>query len=333
MFAIPSILADAATVQALTGRVERVVHRLINSLAGVKDENALSGPEELIVKALASLAVVVAVYFVARYVARAVAAPIRARVDETLGRFVNKLIFYSSMVSGGVFILGIFGWQVASLASVLAAVSFAVGLAFQGTLSSFAAGVLLLVFRPFKVGDMVITAGVTGKVYEIDLFTTVIDTPDNRRIIVPNSSIAGNTIENVTYHQYKRIEVAISVDYNANLDATRAALNDALRAIEPFLVHEPDRPHQVLLNQLSPTSIDWLVRAWVRGKEFILSRDKLIYAIKTQLDAAGINKPCPQMQIHLGDNDTIAMPGDPSDSQAINRLRPRLRTTVDRKAA
>jgi len=145
-------------------------------------------------------------YLVASYVSRAISRPICRRVDETLGRFVGKVFFYCILLGVVAAVLSKLGAPLGGLAAMLAAAGFAVGLAFQGTLSNFASGVLMLVFRPFKVGDVINAGGVTGKVNEIDLFTVTLDTPDNRRIIVPNSAIASGTIENISFHDQRRVE-------------------------------------------------------------------------------------------------------------------------------
>ena len=157
-------------------------------------------------------------YFVAKFLSRLASAPVKMKVDETLGKFTGKLVFYVLMIFVFIAVLGRVGVEVTSFAAIMAAAGFAIGLAFQGTLSNFASGVLLLVFRPFKVGDVINAAGITAKVYEIDLFTTTFDTPDNRRIVVPNSSIAGGTIENITFHGQRRLDVAVGVDYSADID-------------------------------------------------------------------------------------------------------------------
>ncbi len=160
-------------------------------------------------------------YLAASYISRLISRPVCRRVDETLGKFVGKMVFYTIMFGVTGAVLSKLGAPLGGLAAMLAAAGFAIGLAFQGTLSNFAAGVLMLVFRPFKVGDMINAGGVMGKVNEIDLFTTTLDTPDNRRIVVPNSGIAGGTIENVTFHPHRRVEVLVGVSYSADLDQTR----------------------------------------------------------------------------------------------------------------
>ncbi|MGB7325309.1 MAG: mechanosensitive ion channel domain-containing protein, partial [Rubripirellula sp.] len=203
-------------------------------------------------------------------------------------------------------VLSKLGAPLGGLAAMLAAAGFAVGLAFQGTLSNFASGVLMLVFRPFKVGDVVNAGGVMGKVNEIDLFTTTLDTPDNRRIIVPNSSISGGTIENISFHQHRRVEVLVGVDYNADLDQTRAALDVAVSHISEAVIQGEGRGAQVILSDLGASSVNWKVRAWVASKNYWPIHEALTAQVKRQLDGAGISIPFPQLDVHISRNEEEA---------------------------
>ena len=248
--------------------------------------------------ALLVLIVLVAAYFIGSFLGRTVSAPVTRKVDPTLGKFAGKLIFWVVMIGALLGVLGKFGVSVASFAAVIAAAGFAIGLAFQGTLSNFAAGIMLLVFRPFKVGDAINAAGITAKVAEIDLFYTIFDTFDNRRIIVPNSDVFAGTIENITYHPVRRAEVSVGVEYSCDLNEARAALNRAAESVEGVQQGE-GRGHQVLVMEFGASSIDWVVRAWFTKEDFWPNREKLIHAIKRELDASGIGIPFPQMDVHL----------------------------------
>lgn len=267
---------------------------LKGDLSGIVD----FGAEYIVTAALALLAIFIG-YLVAKYAARIISTPVCRRVDETLGKFVGRVVFYSILIAviGGT--LSQVGVKMGGLAAVLAAAGFAVGLAFQGTLSNFAAGVLLLVFRPFKVGDMVNAAGVMGKVNEIDLFTTTLDTPDNRRIIVPNSSISGNTIENISFHKHRRVEVLVGVEYAADLQRTRGALQQAVDNLASEMVTGEGRGAAVILAGLGASSVDWKVRMWVKSPDFFKVTELLTAQVKTQLDESGIHIPFPQMDVHL----------------------------------
>lgn len=285
--------------------------------------------EKSLVPAAQALGILIAFYFGARYASKAISSPIYRKVDETLGRFVEKLIYRGLLGAGLIFTLHHFGLRSTSFAAVLGAVGFAIGLAFQGTLSNFASGILLMVFRPFKVGDLVVAGGITARVHEIDLFTTAVDTPDNRRLIIPNSSIASSTIENVTYHPERRIEVPVGVAYAADMDATRAALWSAIEAVRDVIIETEERKSQVQLIALGASSVDWLVRVWAPTKEFANVRDRVVYAVKKQLDKDGIVIAFPQLDVHLApvEEAVVAAP------RQAGRLHPRRTDPSQRYAA
>ena len=220
----------------------------------------------------------------------------RTRVDVTLTKFISNVVRYAVLTMAVIACLGVFGIETTSFAAVLGAAGLAIGLAFQGSLSNLAAGVMLLVFRPFKVGDVVSTAGVTGLVDEIELFTVRIKTADNRLIVVPNSTVFGGTIENLTSFDTRRCDVSVGTDYGASLDETRAVLERAVSKVEGVL---SDPVHQIYLGELGDSSILWHVRVWVKTSDYWKIREKLTYAVKTCLDEAKISIPFPQRDVHL----------------------------------
>ena len=277
-------------------------NNLINSIKAVLSGD-LTSVSPLIVErigsALVGLALLVGAYFAATICSRYISGAVCRRVDETLGKFLGKLSYYTILIASTLGILARFDVNVAGAMAVLTAAGFAIGLAFQGTLSNFASGVLLLVFRPFKVGDMVIAGGVTGKINEIDLFTTTFDTPDNRRLIVPNSAISSGTIENMTYHAQRRVDITVGVAYAASLDATRAALTLAALNVSDLMIPGEGRGFQVLLGQLGNSSVDWTIRFWTATENLLKAKERLTSEVKLQLMQAQIDIPFPQMQLHF----------------------------------
>jgi small conductance mechanosensitive channel len=235
----------------------------------------------------------------------------KLKFDETLTLFLAKLTWWSIVLLAALACLSKFGVETASFAAVIGATGFAIGLAFQGTLSNFAAGAMLLIFRPYKVGDVVNVAGFLGKVDEIELFTTTIDTFDNRRIIVPNSSIFGAVIENVTYHKKRRVDVEVGVSYSADIDETRRVLTEAANATEGAYT-EPEPA--IVLMALGASSVDWSVRVWAPTSEFGDVKQALIRSVKMNLDAAGLEIPFPQMDLYVKQ---VAGSKAQSDSQAF----------------
>jgi small conductance mechanosensitive channel len=221
---------------------------------------------------------------------------LRTKFDPTLGKFLSNLIRWAILVLALVTSLNVFGIAATSFAAVLGAVTLAIGLGFQNSLSNMAAGVMLLIFRPFKVGDVVTVAGQLGKVNEIDLLITELDTPDGRRVIVPNGSIIGGVIENITHHPRRRVDVPVGVHYEADIDATRAALERALNMVQPRL---DDPPPEVVLLELGSSSVNWQLRVWTPRDQFFATRQSALRAAKIALDQAGITIPFPQLDVHL----------------------------------
>ncbi len=246
---------------------------------------------------LLALVLIIAVFMVAgwsRGITRKACS--RAGVEETLSRFLGNMIRYLILIAGGIMILGTLGVETTSFAAILAAAGFAIGMAMSGMLGNIAAGVMLLLFRPFKVGDVVSAGGTTGKVDEIGLFTTTFDTPDNRRIIVPNASIFGGTIENISHHDTRRVAVAVGTDYGADIDKAREVMLAAAKATENVLA---DPEPAIVLTGLGGSSIDWSVRVWVNAADYWGVMDALTRNVKVALDDAGIGIPFPQMDVHI----------------------------------
>ncbi len=289
----PEISVEQAGEQATAG-----VEALMAGDIGTFWENYSQLFTDYIFPAVIALLILVVAYFVGRFLGRQAGKPVRKRVDETLGKFVAKVVFYGVMVMAFLAVLGRFGFNIASFAAILAAAGFAVGLAFQGTLSNFAAGVMLLVFRPFKVGDVCVLNGQLGKIDEIDLFVTHINTLDNRKIIMPNGEITGSTIEVITHHPQRRIEVLVGTAYSADIDQTREVLESTLGKIEG-IVEGDDRGFKVVLDELGGSSVNWKLWAWAEGADFLAIKQQIIRDVKVALDTAGISIPFPQLDVHM----------------------------------
>ncbi|MHB8899211.1 MAG: mechanosensitive ion channel family protein [Thermoguttaceae bacterium] len=220
----------------------------------------------------------------------------RARIDETLSRFLGKLARWGIIALVILACLSLFGVETTSSAAVIGSAGIAIGLAFQGTLSNFAAGIMLLVFRPFRVGDVIHVAGQTGKVDEIELFTTTIDSFDNRRFIIPNGQVFGATIENITYHARRRTDVEVAVAFAADVDGTRQVLTEAVRSV-PGALDDP-APAVVLLG-FGPSAVNWSVQVWAGTDQVGDVRQATIRAVKLALDQAGIGLASSQVEVRL----------------------------------
>lgn len=217
-------------------------------------------------------------------------------VDRTLTRFAGNFVYYA------VFLLAVFaalqtvGVEIASFVAVLAAAGFAIGLALQGTLANFAAGIMLLIFRPFGVGDYVDVAGETGFVKDIQLFFTRLRTRENRLIVIPNGDIFDSTIENIFAYDEIRVDCDVGTDYPADIDETREVLLEAARSVEDRL---QEKGEQAALVGLGDSSINWQVRVWATPDNYFRLRQELTRQVKYHLDEAGIGIPYPQRDVHL----------------------------------
>jgi small conductance mechanosensitive channel len=204
----------------------------------------------------------------------------KTQLDATLATFLANLLRYSILFGAFVACLGAVGFQTTSLAAILGAVSIAVGLAFQNTLSNFAAGFMLLLFRPFKVGDTIRVANQTGNVDELELFTTRLTTPDNRKISVPNSAVFNQVLENITYYPTRRVELGLTTPLEFDLDAARRALENGMEDI-PEVLREP--APQAYVNDLT-AGVNWQLRAWCRTEQYALVHQAMVSVAKRVLD-------------------------------------------------
>ncbi|MEM9073118.1 MAG: mechanosensitive ion channel domain-containing protein [Myxococcota bacterium] len=242
--------------------------------------------------------------FIAWIVAGAVGRTVRKggekrKLDVTLTRFFAGMARNLVLIAAVVAILGVFGIETSSFAAIIGAAGLAVGLAFQGTLGSFASGVLLLVFRPFKVGDVVEAGGVVGVVEEIELFTTVIKTLDNQKLIVPNSKVAGDTIRNAVAYDTRRVDIDVGCDYNASIDDCRAALEESIQLVDKAL---KDPEPQVFLAALGGSSVDWQVRIWCKTEDYWDVHQATVRAIHVKLAEKGIGIPYPTMDVNFNED-------------------------------
>lgn len=249
-----------------------------------------------------AIAVLVVGWIVARGVRSSVRRALdRSRVDETLVPFLTSATYWAVLVFVGVAVLNLFGIETTSFVAVLGAAGFAVGLAFQGTLSNFSAGVMLLLFRPFHVGDFVEAAGASGEVVEIGLFSTKLHTTDNVRVILPNSSVFGNLIRNFTANDERRVDLTVGIDYGDDIGGAMETIGRVLDAEERVL----EEPAPVIgVAELGDSAVSLMVRPWCRTEDYWSLRRDLTRALKEALEADGYSLPFPQRDVHLFSEET-----------------------------
>ena len=220
----------------------------------------------------------------------------RAKADATVTSFVSSLVRYGILVFAVIAALAKFGVQTASFVAVLGAAGLAVGLALQGSLSNFAAGVLILIFRPFNVGDFVTIGGASGTVVLIGIFTTTLHSPDNQKIVVPNSAVTAGTIVNVTANETRRVDLRASIGYGDDIGKATGVL-EGIVAAHPKVLADPAPVVRVV--ELGESSVDFVVRPWVNTPDYWDVYFDLTRAIKEEFDKAGICIPFPQRDVHL----------------------------------
>jgi len=225
---------------------------------------------------------------------RLTATLLQRKFDETLSIFFGSLLRWLVIVAAVIACLGVFGIETTSFAALIGAAGLAVGLAFQGTLSNFAAGVMLLVFRPFKVGDYVVVGGKEGVVAEVGLFVTALDSLDNRRIYVGNTAIGAGVIENYTAHAVRRVDVDVNIGGGQDIDATRRALEQAGASIPG---RDEVRGSEVFLKGFGGGFVSWQVRVWCAPAIYWDVWQATVRAIAYELPKAKIELPTPAMNV------------------------------------
>ena len=248
-------------------------------------------------KVLGALVVLIVGRMIAKWARKGVQKALeRGKMDPTLVPFVSSITYYLVLAFVLIAVLGMVGIQTASMIAVLGAAGLAVGFALQGTLANFASGVMLLVFRPFQKGDFIEAAGVAGAVDSVGIFTTALNTPDNVRVVMPNSTVWGQTIKNYATNPTRRIDLVMSISYGDDIGLaidtiTRVLKNDARVLDEPAPT--------VATAELADSSVNIVVRPWCKREDYWAVRFDLTRALKEQLESAGCSIPFPQTDVHL----------------------------------
>ncbi len=221
---------------------------------------------------------------------------VRSKVDETLTKFLANIIYALLLTFVVIAAISSLGVNTTSLAAILAAAGLAVGLALQASLANFAAGVMLILFKPFKVGNFIDAGGSKGVVEEIHIFSTLLRTGDNVAIIIPNAQITGGTITNFSAKETRRIDLVVGCGYDDDLRAVRRFLDELIAADERILA---DPAPVVAVNELGASSVDFVVRPWVKSPDYWDVRWDLTEKIKLGFDEKGFSIPFPQQDVHL----------------------------------
>jgi small conductance mechanosensitive channel len=243
----------------------------------------------------------VAILIVGRWVAKALKKLIqklmsKRDLDPIIVGFVSNLAYIALMAFIIIAAMGQLGIQTTSFIAVIGAAGLAIGLAFQGSLSNFAAGFLMILFRPFKAGDFIEGGGSAGIVEEIQVFTTKLKTPDNKIIIVPNSKMMGDNITNFSANPTRRVELVVGVSYSDDIDKVKEVLNAILSQDDRIL---KDPAPMIALSELADSSVNFVVRVWVNAADYWGVYFDTNETVKKRFDAEGISFPFPQRDVHL----------------------------------
>lgn len=221
-------------------------------------------------------------------------------MDETLVKFLENIVYYLLMIIVILAALSELGIETTSFMAILGAAGLAIGLALQGSLGNFASGVMIILFKPFKVGDVVTAAGVTGSVHEVSIFNTVMITPDNQKIIIPNSSITSDSIVNINANPTRRVDLVVGIGYDDDIKKAKDVLNTIVEADDRVL---KEKGITVAVSELADSSVNFVVRAWVNTPDYWGVKFDLTENIKLTFDKEGISIPFPQQDVHHYNND------------------------------
>ena len=248
-----------------------------------------------------NIVVALVIFFVGRIAISLVVRGLRKlmqkqEVDKTLETFVCNLVRIALMIVVIIAAISALGIETTSFIAIFGAAGLAIGLALQGSLSNFAAGVLIVLFRPYRVGNYVEAAGVSGTIEQVQILTTILVTPDNKQIVVPNSQIMNSIITNYSAKDTRRVDMVVGVSYNDDLDKVRKTLEELVAADERILA---DPACKIAVSQLADSSVNFVVRPWVKAADYWDVTFDLTEAIKKRFDQEGISIPFPQQDVHL----------------------------------
>ena len=220
----------------------------------------------------------------------------KSNVEDTVRIFVTNLLNTLLMILGFIAAINQLGIETTSIIAVLGAAGLAIGLALQGSLSNFAAGILIVIYRPYKVGDYIEAGNYAGTVKDIQIFSTVLKTPDNKIVVVPNGSIMNGSIVNYSDQDTRRIDLIVSCGYEDDIDKVRSVLEDILEKEKRVL---KDPKPQIAVTELADSSVNFIFRPWVKRTDYLPVYYSLLEEVKKRFDKEGISIPYPQSDVHI----------------------------------
>lgn len=289
------------TAEAAASQVANAAAQNSETTNSFLDPELISKGKELILAHGLNVLYAILIFLIGKWVAsmirNAVTRGMKARsVDPALISFGSNMLFYVLMTAVILAAIQQVGFQTTSLVAVLGAAGLAVGLALQGSLSNFASGVLIIMFRPFNIGDFIIAGGESGGVVEIGVLVTTLKTPDNKKVIVPNSAIMSGSITNVTANPTRRVDMTVGVSYSDDLDKVQSVILDVLNADERIL---KDPAPQVVVSEMADSSVNFFVRPWCKKEDYWGVFFDFQKNIKQRFDKEDITIPFPQQDVYM----------------------------------
>lgn len=261
----------------------------------------LSKNQDFLLNSAVNLLIALVIFYIGRWLALGAArlvskALLLRKVDRAVVSFLSSIVYAGALIAVALIALSHLGIQTTSFIAILGAAGLAIALALQGSLSNFASGVLIIIFRPFKAGDMVDVAGISGVVERIDIFQTIFKTGDNKKIIVPNSQITGGPIINYSAEPRRRIDLVIGISYDSDLRLAKQILHDIL-SNDPRVLKDP--ASVVAVSALADSAVQLVVRPWVQAADYWPVYWDILEKVKLDFDQQGIEIPFPQMSLHM----------------------------------
>ncbi len=294
------------TSNAVTAEPINMVDTVTELINPEKSGQLLDAGMELLMQYGPNLIFAVLIFYIGKLIAKFTKRMVmkvmtKGKVDPLIIGFTSSIVYMGVLIFVVVAALGQLGIQTTSFIAILGAAGLAIGLALQGSLANFAAGFLLIIFRPFKEGDVIEAAGVTGKVDLIQIFTTTLKTPDNKTIIIPNASLGNGNITNYSTQDRRRVDLTIGVSYDADLKDVRTILADIVSKDERILA---DPAPLIVVGELADNSVNFFVRVWVKSEDYWDVYFAANETVKNRLDEAGIGIPYPQRDVHVYEHKT-----------------------------
>jgi small conductance mechanosensitive channel len=257
--------------------------------------------QPMLIATLIKFIIAIVIFIVGKFIAKLISSATKKvlthkKFDDTVISFVASLVYGLVVIVAFIAAISHLGFNTTSLVAIVGAAGLAIGLALQGSLSNFASGILLISLKPFKAGDFVEIAGTAGVVEEVHVFSTQLRTGDNKTVIIPNGGITNGNITNYSAKPTRRIDLVIGVGYSANLKQTKQILKDVVSRHD-LVLKEP--AITIGVSELADSSVNFIVRPWVKTSDYWPVHFDLLEAIKIALDDAGIEIPFPQLSVHV----------------------------------